>query len=61
MSLDVCGLLIMEHTAIGDIVYDPFMGSGTTAVASIKNYRNYLGSEIDEKVKKLAENRLVSY
>lgn len=61
MSLDVCGLLIMEHTAIGDIVYDPFMGSGTTAVASIKNYRNYLGSEIDEKVKKLAENRLVSH
>ena len=61
MSLDVCGLLIKEHTAIGDIAYDPFMGSGTTAIASIKNCRNYFGSEIDEKVKKLAENRLVSH
>ena len=58
MSLEVCELLIKEHTVIGDVVYDPFMGSGTTAVASVKYNRKYLGSEIDEKVKKIAEKRI---
>lgn len=32
----------------GDIVYDPFMGSGTTAKMSILNKRNYIGSEISK-------------
>jgi len=30
----------------GDLVYDPFMGSGTTAKVCRKNNRNYIGSEI---------------
>ena len=32
----------------GDLVYDPFMGSGTTAYACLKNNREYIGSEINK-------------
>ena len=38
--------IILATTDKGDLVYDPYMGSGTTAIASIKTGRNYLGSEI---------------
>jgi len=40
------------------LVYDPFMGSGTTAVASIKEGRNYIGSEISSKYVEIAEKRI---
>lgn len=40
---------ILSCTEENDIVYDPFMGSGTTAVASILNNRNFIGSEVSEK------------
>jgi len=41
--------LIKAFTNEGDLVYDPFMGSGTTAKMAIENNRNYIGSEISEK------------
>ena len=41
-----------------DIVYDPFMGTGTTAVVSKILGRKYLGSEISEKYVEIANNRL---
>lgn len=42
----------------GDLIYDCFMGSGTTAVAAHKLDRNWIGSEISKKYVKIAENRL---
>lgn len=42
----------------GDIVYDPFMGSGTTALASIKLGRQYIGSEISEKYVSMANEKI---
>ena len=42
----------------GDIVYDPFMGSGTTAVAAQEMNRQYLGSEISADYIKIAEERI---
>ena len=42
----------------GDIVYDPFMGSGTTALASIKLGRHYIGSEISEKYVSMANEKI---
>lgn len=42
----------------GDIVLDPFMGSGTTAVVAKRLQRNYIGIEIFEEYIKLAEERL---
>ena len=51
-------LLIRNYTDKNDIVYDPFMGSGTTAEACVNVKRQWLGSEIDEKCLKLVELRL---
>ena len=42
----------------GDIVYDPFMGSGTTAIASVKLGRQYIGSEISGKYVQMANEKI---
>lgn len=42
-----------------ELVYDPFMGSGTTAIAARNLNRNYIGSEISKTYLKIAENRLI--
>jgi site-specific DNA-methyltransferase (adenine-specific) len=49
---------ILSWTNEGDIVFDPFMGSGTTAVASLKNNRNYIGFEISSEYCDMANTRL---
>jgi len=49
---------IISWTNEGDLIYDPFMGSGTTAKASILTNRNYLGSEISEEYFEIIEKRL---
>lgn len=43
------------------LVLDPFMGSGTTAIAAIMNNREYIGIDISEEYCKMAENRISSY
>ena len=58
MSPLVCQLMIENHTKENDIVYDPFMGSGTTARASLDAGRQYLGSEIDKDTYDLCIERL---
>jgi DNA modification methylase len=44
----------------GDRILDPFMGSGTTAVAAIQNNRDYVGFELDEEgaYKPIIERRI---
>lgn len=42
----------------GDIVLDPFMGSGSTAVAALETNRNFIGYEIDPMYHEIAINRL---
>ncbi len=49
---------ILSWSNEGDLVYDPFMGSGTTAKMAILNNRKYIGSEISEEYCKIAEQRL---
>jgi len=49
---------ILSWTNKGDIVFDPFMGSGTTAKMALKNSRKFIGSEIVEKYCRIANNRL---
>ena len=45
-------------TKPGDTVLDPFMGSGTTAVACLRNQRHFLGFELNPAFCKLFEQRL---
>ena len=49
---------IISWSNEGDLVYDPFMGSGTTAKMAILNNRNWIGSEISEEYCKIIEQRL---
>ena len=42
----------------GGLVLDPFMGAGTTALVSKKLGRNYVGFELNEEYKKIADKRL---
>jgi len=42
----------------GNLVFDPFMGSGTTAVAALKLGRHFYGCDINEDYVKLANERV---
>jgi site-specific DNA-methyltransferase (adenine-specific) len=50
--------IILASTNPGDMVLDPFLGSGTTSVVAKKLGRRYLGIEVDEEFCCLAEKRL---
>jgi site-specific DNA-methyltransferase (adenine-specific) len=50
--------LILASSDPGDVVFDPFLGSGTTAVVAKKLGRHYCGIEIDEEYCLLAQKRL---
>lgn len=52
---------IRTWTNEGDIVYDCFMGSGTTAKVALQLRRQWLGSEISDEYVKIAEERLRPY
>jgi len=49
---------LMAHLRSGQRVYDPFMGSGTTAVAAIQCGFDFVGTEIDETTFQLSQQRL---
>lgn len=50
--------IILASTNEGEVVFDPFLGSGTTSVVAKKLGRNYFGVEIDEYYCCLGEHRL---
>ncbi len=50
--------LIELYTYRGDLVLDPFMGSGTTAVAAIRSGRSFVGFDTDEGYVQMAEERV---
>jgi len=49
---------IISWSNENDLVYDPFIGSGTTAKMALLNNRYYIGSEISEEYCKIAEERM---
>ena len=51
---------IEMFTFEGDVVLDPFLGSGTTAVASKQTGRKYIGADLSEEYCKIAEQRVES-
>lgn len=52
--------LIQLYTFSGDVVLDPFMGSGSTAMAAVKAGRTYVGYDTDAAYIRLAEERLAN-
>ena len=51
-------MLIEQYSKEGDIVLDPFLGSGTTAVACVNTNRHYRGCELDRQYYDIACKRL---
>ena len=52
---------IEKHSNVGDVVFDGFMGSGTTAAAALDTNRNYIGFELDEYYFNVAEKRIKNH
>ncbi len=53
--------LIQLYSFEGDVVLDPFIGSGQTAIAALKTNRSFIGYEINPEYVKLAEERINRY
>jgi len=49
---------IVTWTCENNLIYDPFIGSGTTAKMCIKNNRNYIGSEVSKEYCDITEERI---
>ena len=56
--LHLISWLIRLVSKEGDTVLDPFMGSGTTGVACKQLNRNFIGIELNEEYKTIAEKRI---
>ncbi len=56
--VDLPARCIKLYTFEEEIVLDPFMGSGTTAVAALELNRHYIGYEIDKEYVGIAEKRI---
>lgn len=52
---------IEKSSDFGSIVFDGFMGSGTTAIACLETGRHYIGYELDSEYFKIAQNRILDY
>lgn len=50
--------IVRDYSKPGDLICDPFAGTGTTLLAAITEGRKAIGSEIDEKTYNLAKKRL---
>lgn len=57
-SQDLVNQLIDIYFPKGSLIYDPFTGIGTTQLSSVKNKRNYIGSEITKEFYDIANERL---
>jgi site-specific DNA-methyltransferase (adenine-specific) len=56
--IELANKVITNFAKAGNIVYDPFLGSGTTALAAKQNGCSYIGSEITKKYYDFAVERL---
>lgn len=56
--LEIVQNLIINSSEPGDIVFDPFLGSGTTAIAAVNTGRHYIGFEMDPDYFDIACRRL---
>lgn len=55
---DLVKICLLASTQKGDVVLDPFTGSGTTGVVAIKQERKFIGCELVKTYQKMAQNRI---
>ncbi len=60
LPLEVVGRCIDFSSKPGDLVLDPFMGNGTTAVAAKSSWRHFIGYEINERLKPVIDSETSS-
>lgn len=56
--IELMRILIENSSNVGDVVLDPFVGAGSTALASIETKRNFIALEIDEEYVAIANKRI---
>jgi len=61
MPLDIPRYFMINFGKENDIWFDPYMGTGTTAVACLEENRKFIGSEISQEYTDLANERLKPY
>ena len=59
--LEIIERMVKSSCPKNGIVFDPFMGTGTTAIACIKNNRQYVGFEINKNYYNIILNRIKKY
>lgn len=59
--LELAQRVVMLFSDKGDLVLDPFMGSGTTALAAVSAGRNFIGIDKEEKYVQLATSNINTY
>lgn len=57
-NLKMIEYLLKIHSNENDIILDPFIGGGTTAIACINNNRNYIGFELNPEYYEIANKRI---
>lgn len=60
MHKDIAFFLINNFSKENDLIYDPFMGTATTAVVAKELKRNYIGSEISKEYCEIAKERILN-
>src|SRR5207245_8384426 len=53
--------LIQLYSFRGDVILDPYMGSGTTALAALRSQRRFVGYEVNEEYVNLSNTRIETY
>ena len=53
--------ILLDYTKQNDIIFDGFMGSGTTAIACLETKRRYIGCELDKGYFDIAQKRIDDY
>ncbi len=56
--VELSEILIEQSSSLGDLICDPFMGSGSVGIAAIKHERQFIGSDISEEALKVTTERL---
>jgi hypothetical protein len=56
--IELMRYMVRTYSNPGDLVLDPFMGSGTTAIACVLEHRNFIGFELDTHYWEVANKRL---